>query len=424
MIEVKNIPKLRFPQFEGTWKEKSIQELINDKSIIGHLDGNHGALYPNSNEFSDEGIPYITATDIVNNKINPNNSKKLPINRALTFKKGISKNGDLLFAHNATVGPVSILETDYDFVILSTTLTYYRLDCEKLIPQYLLNFFQCKYFVSQYSRVMSQSTRNQVPITQQRKFKVYLPKVPEQQKIADFLTAVDKRIELLEKKMTLLETYKKGVMKKIFNQEIRFKDDNGNDFPDWVSGKIQDITLRISTGLNPRKNFSLGNGDNYYVTIKNISNGKIDFSTCEKIDDEALVKIKNRSDLSRDDIIMSSIGNIGESYLLTSDPTNWNINESVFMLRPNQELIIPVFFYYILTNDNANRYFLGNMTGSSFKSIKIGDLREMPVSIPSLIEQKKISKFLKLIDNQIELLETQIDKSRTWKKGLLQKMFV
>lgn len=257
-----------------------------------------------------------------------------------------------------------------------------------------------------------------------KKLEIKLPSLKEQQKIASFLTAIDKRIKGLEEKKIKLEQYKKGVMQQLFNQDIRFKDDDGKDFPDWAKLKLQEIIIRTSTGLNPRKNFTLGKGKNFYVTIKNISNGKIDFSKAELIDDEALRLISKRSDLSKNDIIMSSIGNIGESYLLKENPTNWNINESVFMIRPNPKLIMPIFLYYILTSQNSLKYFEGNMTGSSFKSIKIGDLKIMPCLVPSLPEQTKIANFLTEIDKSIDAINVQIDKTTDFKKGLLQKMFV
>jgi type I restriction enzyme S subunit len=417
MSEVRTIPSLRFSSFINNWEKKYLKSISKVKGRIGFrgytksdlVEKGNGALVLGGKNISDYRLDLSERTFLNWDKYHESPEIKI-------------KTDDIILSQRGTLGDVAIIDREIGDSTINPSMVVLK---EIIINPYFLFFQLCSERIQTTIKRITTSTA--VPMISQKQigdFIINTPSLPEQQKIADFLAAVDKRIELLEKKKTLLETYKKGVMKKIFNQEIRFKDDNGNDFPDWVKKKIEEITLRISTGLNPRKNFSLGNGDNYYVTIKNISNGKIDFSTCEKIDDEALVKIKNRSDLSRDDIIMSSIGNIGESYLLTSDPTNWNINESVFMLRPNQELINPVFFYYILTNNNANRYFLGNMTGSSFKSIKIGDLREMPVSLPSLMEQKKISKFLKSMDNQIELLETQIDKSKTWKKGLLQKMFV
>lgn len=216
--EGETLPKLRFPEFRdaGEWEEKSIQELIDSKIVIGHLDGNHGELYPRSDEFSEKGIPYITANDFASGSVDFSKCKYLPEHRAKLFKKGIAKNGDILFAHNATVGPVAPLKTDLDFVILSTTATYYRCDNLRLINDFLQFELCCPFFVGQYTRVMKQSTRNQVPITTQRQFKLVLPERKEQRKIADCLTSLDDLITAQTQKLAALKAHKKGLMQQLF----------------------------------------------------------------------------------------------------------------------------------------------------------------------------------------------------------------
>jgi type I restriction enzyme S subunit len=136
------------------WNEQSINDLMAKKHIIGQQDGNHGALYPSKSEFVDSGIPYLSANNFSGNYVDVKSAKKLSIERSRKFKKGIAKNGDILFSHNATVGPVALLKTDLDFVILSTTLTYYRLNNNLLNSMYFLFAFQSEYFRKQYSKVM------------------------------------------------------------------------------------------------------------------------------------------------------------------------------------------------------------------------------------------------------------------------------
>ncbi len=136
--------------------------------------------------------------------------------RAKKFKKGVAKDGDILFAHNATVGPVAKLVTDLPFVILSTTATYYRCDNKVLINDFLKFALTSPFFVGQYTRVMSQSTRNQVPITTQRKFHLHLPKPEEQQKIASCLSALDESINAQADKIEQLQQHKKGMMQGLF----------------------------------------------------------------------------------------------------------------------------------------------------------------------------------------------------------------
>lgn len=215
--EGETVPKLRFPEFRGDWLRVDIQNLIDDGLIVGHLDGNHGSLYPRTEEFTAEGIPYISATNFENGEVDFSKTKKLPLVRAKQFKKGVAKNGDVLFAHNATVGPVAMLKTDLDFVILSTTVTFFRCDEIRLLGRFLLPSISSPYFIEQYSRIMSQSTRNQVPITAQRKFILHLPPtVNEQKKLARFLSSLDEIVIDQSQKIESLKAHKKGLMQKLF----------------------------------------------------------------------------------------------------------------------------------------------------------------------------------------------------------------
>jgi hypothetical protein len=213
-------PRLRFPEFQdaGEWARKSVQEMIDQQFIVGHLDGNHGELYPKAEEFSQnkEGIPYITANDFINGGVEFSRCKRLPIERARLFKKGVAKDGDILFAHNATVGPVAKLSTSEEFVILSTTATYFRCNAKYLSNDFLKSALSSPDFVAQYSRVMSQSTRNQVPITTQRKLDLHVPKPPEQQRIASCLSNLDALITAESQKLEALKTHKKGLMQPLF----------------------------------------------------------------------------------------------------------------------------------------------------------------------------------------------------------------
>jgi len=213
-------PRLRFPEFQndGEWARMSIQEMIDREFIVGHLDGNHGELYPKAEEFSQdkEGIPYITANDFINGIVEFSRCKRLPIERARLFKKGVAKDGDILFAHNATVGPVAKLSTSEEFVILSTTATYYRCNAKHLSNDFLKSALSSPDFVAQYSRVMSQSTRNQVPITTQRKLELHVPKPSEQQRIASCLSSLDALITAETQKLEALKRHKRGLMQQLF----------------------------------------------------------------------------------------------------------------------------------------------------------------------------------------------------------------
>jgi len=218
--EFKDSPLGEIPK---SWEVVEIQKLINQGRIISHLDGNHGGLYPSADEFINEGIPYIGANCFLNNRVDFSKCKHLSMERSLKFKKGVAKNGDVLFAHNATVGPVAFLETNLDFVILSTTATYYRLDNKTIDAKYWMFFLSSPIFKTQYEKVMGQSTRNQVPITMQRTFYSVLPSFEEQKEISEILNTADNKLEILLEKKNQYQELKQGLMQQLLTGKLRVK---------------------------------------------------------------------------------------------------------------------------------------------------------------------------------------------------------
>lgn len=173
----------------------------------------------------------------------------------------------------------------------------------------------------------------------------------------------------------------------------------------WEQRKFDEVVSRIGTGLNPRDNFVLNNGGkNYYVTIKNFEHGHLYLDDdCDKVDDEALKLIQARSDLKVSDILFTSIGRIGDCYLIAKQPQNWNINESVFTLRPNQNEVEPEYLFHVIHSEKVLNQILNDVTGSTFKSIKIGDLKKTDISKPSKNEQLKIARFVTKLEDIIAL---------------------
>lgn len=198
----------------------------------------------------------------------------------------------------------------------------------------------------------------------------------------------------------------------------------------WEQRKFDEVITRIGTGLNPRDNFTLNSGgENYYVTIKNFVHGHLSLDdNCDKVDDEALKRIQERSDLCVNDILFTSIGRIGDCYLIKKQPTNWNINESVFTLRPNLTLVEPEYIYHTIHSDAVLNQIINGITGSTFKSIKIADLKKVNIPVPSKAEQKQIAAFISIIDHLITLHQckyfTICDKNRfAWEQRRLGNVF-
>ena len=223
LAKLDELVKARFVEMFGEpvsnpykFEVRSLQNMLDDGIITYHLDGNHGSDYPRNEEFVQTGIPYISANCIVNGNIDFSLAKHLTKERAKKLRKGIAQNGDVLFAHNATVGPVSILYTDEEKVILGTSLTAYRCNKKVVLPPYLKCYMQSDGFVRQYSKDMKQTTRNQVPITIQRKYLFMIPPLSLQNEFAAFVERVDQQKQTVQQSLEKLELMKKALMQEYF----------------------------------------------------------------------------------------------------------------------------------------------------------------------------------------------------------------
>lgn len=171
----------------------------------------------------------------------------------------------------------------------------------------------------------------------------------------------------------------------------------------WNHCQLRHTILQMTTGLNPRNNFVLTKEDEYfYVTIRNFKDGVLYLDdNCDRISKNAWEIIQERSDLMAGDILFASISHNGQAYLVKEDPTNWNINESVFKLRFRKH-IVPMFAYYVLTSDAFYNEMASDATGSTFKSIKQNKLRANYFPVPPIEEQKAIADFLDVKTSELE----------------------
>ena len=169
--------------------------------------------------------------------------------------------------------------------------------------------------------------------------------------------------------------------------------------------KFKDCIIQLNTGLNPRQNFSLGKGTLKYITAKNLNkSGLIDFSKCDFIDETAKNIIHKRSDIQTGDILFSSRAPIGHCHLIQEKPDFYDIGESIFSIRVNPKIVLPEYMYLYLTSDYFVKSASKHTTGSVIQEIRIADLMNMNIIVPTEDIQRKISKTIGTINNKIELI--------------------
>ena len=189
--------------------------------------------------------------------------------------------------------------------------------------------------------------------------------------------------------------------------------------------KLRDCIVQLNTGLNPRDNFSLGEGSIKYITAKNLNKaGYIDFSSCDYIDEQAKEIIHRRSDIQIGDILFASRAPIGHCHLITEDPSFYDVGESIFCIRVNKEIIVPEYLCLYLSSDLFIKMASKRVTGSVIQEIRISDLLDTDVVLPDKHVQTKIAKCIGYIDKKIELNKTICSDLESMAKLLYDYWFV
>lgn len=386
MEKLKNIPSLRFPEFNGNWNNRKIKEILS----IGS-----GKDY----KYLDLGDVPVFGTGGLMTMVNSylHDGETVCIGRKGTIDKPMYFNGK----------------------IWTVDTLFYTHSFRESNPKFVFNLFQ-RVNWKQHNEAggvpsLSKSTIEQISLN--------LPSLKEQTKIASFLTAVDDKLQSLKQKKTLLEQYKKGVMQKIFSQQLRFKDDNGNEYPDWEEKKLGDIGETYN-GLTGKSKEHFGDGKPYIQYKQIFDDSKIDISRFE------LVKIsptENQNKVVFGDVFFTvsseTPNEIGTASVLLDDIQELYLNSFCFGYRASNLYLSPYFSRYLFRNELFRNQIIKLAQGSTRFNMSKVQLMKLTVILPCIEEQTKIANFLSAIDDKINHCEVQIEKTEVWKKGLLQQMF-
>lgn len=385
-MENELIPKIRFPEFKGNWGKCNLGDTAKfskgkgiskaDISLNGSLECiRYGELYTIYGETISEvqSKTNIKDSDLV---LSEENDVIIPASGETQID--IAKASCVLRSGVALGGDLNIIKTKNNGVFLS-----YYLNSKKKLE--IAKLAQGISVVHLYSSQLSL-------------LNLYLPSISEQQKIASFLTAVDNKLQALKKKKELLEQYKKGVMQKIFSQELRFKDENGKEFPKWEVIKLNQICEKQSSNISANKieeNFGQYNIYGASGVLK-----KVDFY---EVENDYISIVKDGAGVGR---LLYCEGK--SSVLGTLDIIKPFSNTNVY------------FLFCLLSQIDFNKY----VTGSTIPHIYYKDYKNEKILLPVLNEQIKISQLLFSIETKLNSVLSTIDKLESWKKGLLQQLFV
>lgn len=391
------LPELRFPEFEGEWVEKKLFE-------IAKIERGRFSPRPRNNPIYYNGeIPFVQTGDVVNSNGIIENYTQTLNQKGLKVSKLFPK-GTILITIAANIGYAGVLAID-----MACPDSLIGIKCKKNIFNIFLNY-QLELEQPKMDYLAVAAAQKNINIEFLKPYKFIIADLKEQQKIANFLTAIDNRIQTLEKKETLLEQYKKGVMQKIFNQELRFKDDtstslsksDGNAFADWEEKKLG------QTG-NIKKGKQLNKEELTLSGTYPCQNGGISPSGYT----EEYNTVGNT-------ITISEGGN-SCGYVNYMQSKFWCGGHCYSILELKKEVNALFLFQYLKFNEYG---IMRLRVGSGLPNIQKKDLLMFEVKLPCIEEQTRIANFLSAIDKNIELVTKKIEHTKTYKKGLLQQMFV
>ena len=408
------------------WKEYKVAEVIEDISM-----GPFGSNIKRDN-YTDSGVPYLNGSNLSSYKLNEESFNYVTEDKAKSLGRCVAMRGDIIVTHRGTIGQISYIPNNSKYEQYLTGNSQFRLTVNRKIirPDFFVYYFHTR--IGQH-RLLANASQVGVPALARptSTFKEVLlpvPKMEIQNKIMDILHSLDDKIEVNRRINDNLEQQAQALFKSWFVDFEPFKDGEfveselGMIPKEWRVVSLDEMTSKFGTGLNPRKNFKLGEGNNYYVTIKNMGNNRVYLDErCDKVTDEAIEKINKRSKLQAGDLLFSGIGTIGRVALITETPTNWNTSESVFNMHPADN-ISSEFLYVLLLSDVFQQYVKLHAQGGVQQGIRMASLKEYKMAIPDdNILQEFDKKVIPLV-SLVKKTDDETDRLATLRDTLLPKL--
>lgn len=382
---MKLIPQIRFKGFTDEWEERKFADFIDVKS---------GKDYKHLNSGS---IPVYGTGGYM-----------LSVDRALSDIDAIG------IGRKGTIDKPYLLKAPF----WTVDTLFYAVPKQNIDLQFSLSIFKKinwkKFDESTGVPSLSKTVINSVSVS--------VPSYEEQQKIGSFFKQLDDTIALHQRKLDLLKETKKGFLQKMFPKngekvpEIRFP----GFTEDWEQSKLGETLALLKDGTHgTHKDVDEGI---YLLSAKNIKNGQINIDESDRIISEDEYKsIHKNFNLEKGDVLLTIVGSIGETAVL-EDPSKLTFQRSVAYLRPDGTLTSQ-FLYTTIMTTKFQRELKKRQVVSAQPGIYLGDLSVIPIELPCMQEQKKISTFFKSLDNTIALHQRKLDLLKETKKGFLQKMF-
>ena len=399
-------PKLRFKEFDGDWIKSKLG------SEAQFFQGEQVSLDDQCSEYAHGLIKFLRIENFTQK------SKDFRYIRYTGSQEKILGEQDIaIVRYGATAGFICSGETG----VIANNLFKVSVDNKKINQKYLELVLKSEKTFNYFQAEMSGGAMPALNFKIVGNLDITYSSIQEQTKIASFLSTVDEKISQLTQKHELLGQYKQGMMQKLFSQQIRFKADDGSEFGEWNKFLLGDCVDILTNGLSLDQNM---NGNGFKVTrIETISNFNIDLSRVGYVDTQSDISSYR---LVVGDILFSNINSIAHIGKVVYIDKDYDIYHGMNLLRIQfKKNLDKKFMFYELSQKTFKQHFesIANKAVNQ-ASINQTALKKTELCAPCLEEQIKIANFLSAIDQKIEVVAEQIEQAKTWKKGLLQQMFI
>jgi type I restriction enzyme S subunit len=418
MEKQKNIPVLRFPEFKVDENNSYKKHLFRDIFLFSI--GKNIKQNEASPEFKTPcvryGELYHLYNEVINEVINKTNVNK----SELLFSQG-----DEILIPSAGEDPLDIGSASaltVENVAIGRTINILKPIKANTYSQVYVSYYINQKLRRKISTLAKGVSISNVYNSDLKTLEIILPNLPEQQKIESFFTAIDKKISQLRRQKSLLEQYKKGAMQKIFSQAIKFRDDDGREFPKWEKKRLADVLLEhktINSENRVNEVFSVAKHKGVINQIEHLgrSFSANDISNYKVINPHDIVYTKSpTSDFP--------FGIIKQNLLDRSGV----VSPLYGVFKPETNALGFLLHNYFLSWINTYNYLNPLVQKGAKNTMNINNddfLTGARIPLPvSKVEQTKIANFLLAIDDKIKHTQMQIEKAEVWKKGLMQQMFV
>ena len=409
---MKNVPELRFKGLESNYEIKKISSLL--ERVSNSVDVNPIEFYRQIGIRSHgKGIFYkdaVSGESLGNKRVFWVEPNVFILNIVFAWERAVAKTTD------AEIG-----------MIASHRFPMYKPKSGVLDLDYITLFFKTtrgKYLLE----LASPGGAGRNKTLGQKEFEnleLAIPTIFEQKKIAAFFSLIDKKIELQTEKVEELKNYKKGLMQKIFSQELRFKDENGKKYPEWEEKTLQQIGFTYA-GLSGKTKEDFGFGNGSFVTYINVFRNTLAKRMIEQVN---ISEQENQNPVLKGDLLFTTSSETPNEVGMVScwdyEIKNLYLNSFCFGYRIyNHNSYSPIFLAYMLRSGEYRKKISILAQGSTRYNISKTELMKMKVQCPCMEEQQKIVALLLNLELKTEEEQNKLNELLQYKKGLLQQMFI